>query len=134
AQPLIRYELGDIAEFGAPCACGRTLRTLAAVHGRTTQMFRHPDGRMLFRILPAIEGKALLDCTQWQIAQVGPLDFEVRFVSRTAESRPNIEAFTDLFHRVYFAEATVRVKSVTSIPRSKAGKYFEYVNEFARQA
>lgn len=35
ATPLIRYELGDIAEFGAPCACGRGLPVISRVLGRS---------------------------------------------------------------------------------------------------
>jgi phenylacetate-CoA ligase len=34
ATPLIRYELGDLAEVGAPCACGRGLPVIARVLGR----------------------------------------------------------------------------------------------------
>jgi phenylacetate-coenzyme A ligase PaaK-like adenylate-forming protein len=35
ATPLIRYELGDLAEFGAPCACGRSLPVISRVLGRS---------------------------------------------------------------------------------------------------
>ncbi len=34
ATPLIRYALGDLAEVGAPCACGRGLPVIARVLGR----------------------------------------------------------------------------------------------------
>jgi phenylacetate-CoA ligase len=34
ATPLIRYDLGDRAEVGAPCACGRGLPVIARVLGR----------------------------------------------------------------------------------------------------
>ena len=47
AQPLIRYEQGDLASWGRPCSCGRHLPTLAAVVGRrSTALFYHPDGRV----------------------------------------------------------------------------------------
>jgi phenylacetate-CoA ligase len=36
ATPLIRYDLGDLAEAGAPCACGRGLPVIARVLGRAT--------------------------------------------------------------------------------------------------
>jgi len=35
ATPLIRYELGDLAEFGAPCTCGRGLPVISRVLGRS---------------------------------------------------------------------------------------------------
>jgi phenylacetate-CoA ligase len=34
AMPLIRYELGDTAEVGAPCACGRGLPVLTRILDR----------------------------------------------------------------------------------------------------
>ena len=34
ATPLIRYELGDYAEVGAPCPCGRGLPVLKRIMGR----------------------------------------------------------------------------------------------------
>lgn len=44
ATPLIRYELGDIAEFGPPCPCGRGLPVLREVHGRTRGRLLLPNG------------------------------------------------------------------------------------------
>lgn len=44
AMPFIRYELGDIAEFGPPCPCGRGLPVLREVHGRTRSRLLLPDG------------------------------------------------------------------------------------------
>ncbi len=35
AMPLIRYELGDFAELGEPCPCGRGLPVLKRINGRT---------------------------------------------------------------------------------------------------
>src|SRR5690606_29109428 len=34
AQPLFRYDIGDLAEVGEACACGRGLPTLARIIGR----------------------------------------------------------------------------------------------------
>jgi phenylacetate-CoA ligase len=35
ATPLLRYDLGDEAEFGPPCACGRALPVLTRISRRT---------------------------------------------------------------------------------------------------
>jgi phenylacetate-CoA ligase len=37
ATPLLRYELGDMAAFGPPCPCGRTLPVLTHITRRTPQ-------------------------------------------------------------------------------------------------
>jgi phenylacetate-CoA ligase len=40
-QPLIRYEIPDVVTIEpAPCPCGRTLRRIAAVHGRDDDLLR----------------------------------------------------------------------------------------------
>ena len=39
AMPLLRYEIGDEAELGEPCACGRGLPVLNRVVGRTQDYF-----------------------------------------------------------------------------------------------
>lgn len=44
AMPFIRYDLGDLAEFGPPCACGRGLPVLREVHGRSRSRLLLPGG------------------------------------------------------------------------------------------
>ncbi len=44
ATPILRYEIGDHAEVGAPCPCGRGLPVLRQVVGRTRNMLTYPDG------------------------------------------------------------------------------------------
>jgi phenylacetate-CoA ligase len=128
AQPLIRYEQGDIAEFGAPCACGRHSRTLRAVLGRSYAIFRHPDGRAISRYMPNA-GRDALNCSFWQIAQVGPLNFEVRYVPLHPPTPPDEASFISLFRSIYFDDAIVTFRRVDSIAPATSGKYVEYVYE-----
>jgi phenylacetate-CoA ligase len=44
AMPLIRYVIGDYAEVGGACACGRGLPTLKRIMGRERNLVRLPDG------------------------------------------------------------------------------------------
>tara|TARA_R100001039_G_C1850520_1_gene110742 strand:+ start:3369 stop:3659 length:291 start_codon:yes stop_codon:yes gene_type:complete len=50
AMPIIRYELGDLAEWGPPCACGLTWPVIAALRGRVRRRVRLPDGSS--RVMP----------------------------------------------------------------------------------
>lgn len=80
AQPLVRYQIGDIASLGGTdCSCGCKLPILSTIKGRIAHMFRLPDGR---RILPNIsDGDVLaLGAEIWQLAQVGPAELEFRYV------------------------------------------------------
>jgi phenylacetate-CoA ligase len=47
-MPLIRYDIGDIAEWGAPCDCGITLPVIKKIWGRTRHMITHPDGHTTY--------------------------------------------------------------------------------------
>src|SRR3546814_3537656 len=51
ATPLIRYELGDYAEVGSPCACGRGLPVIKQVLGRKRNRLILSDGRSEFPYL-----------------------------------------------------------------------------------
>ena len=48
AMPLIRYEIGDIAEWGEPCDCGITLPVIKKLWGRTRHLITTPDGRKTY--------------------------------------------------------------------------------------
>ena len=45
ASPMIRYVIGDYAERGPECSCGRGLLTLKRVLGRERNLIIQPDGR-----------------------------------------------------------------------------------------
>lgn len=129
AQPLIRYDQGDIARMGVACRCGRCLPVLEAIDGRAMAMFTHPDGRTVARLLTD-DARAALNCSFWQVAQVGPLDFEVRYVLRDKERAPDEARAADIFRGIYFADARIRFVVRDSIPMTPAGKHVEYVNEW----
>lgn len=45
ASPMIRYVIGDYAERGPACSCGRGLLTLKRIMGRERNLIVQPDGR-----------------------------------------------------------------------------------------
>lgn len=133
AQPLIRYEQGDFARFGPRCPCGRQLPVLAAIEGRSIAVFTHPDGRKVATMLGA-RARAALNCSFWQIAQVGPLQFEVRYVPRDLSVAADEATARAEFRASFFADAEVRFVPVDEIPLTAAGKFIEYINEWARSS
>jgi len=48
AMPLLRYEIGDMAEWGPPCDCGITLPVIKRIWGRTRHLITTPDGRKTY--------------------------------------------------------------------------------------
>jgi phenylacetate-CoA ligase len=45
-MPLIRYEIGDIAEMGAGCDCGSNLPVISRILGRERSFIQLPDGSL----------------------------------------------------------------------------------------
>ncbi|MEJ2122903.1 MAG: hypothetical protein P8Z76_19830, partial [Alphaproteobacteria bacterium] len=41
----LRYDIGDVAEWGEPCDCGMTLPVIKRLWGRQRHFITHPDGR-----------------------------------------------------------------------------------------
>ena len=80
AMPLIRYRLGDYAEFGDPCPCGRGLPVLRRIHGRQRNMLRLPDGRQLWPSFPSSLWLDVAPLERFQVIQRGLRDIEVNYV------------------------------------------------------
>jgi phenylacetate-CoA ligase len=80
ATPLVRYAIGDWAEPGPPCPCGRGLPTLNRVMGRERNMARLPDGRRVWQKLGNAHYRRIAPVVQLQIIQETAEQFELRLV------------------------------------------------------
>lgn len=128
AQPLIRYEQGDVAEWMPPCPCGRCLPRLGGLIGRTTGLFYHPDGRVRAGFLHPND-RDILKCREWQIAQTGPYQFEMRYVPADWTVPGDEAQMAARIRTLYFDDAQVAFRRELSLP-SRGGKTIEYVNEW----
>lgn len=133
SSPLIRYEQGDIAVLGEQCTCGRTLPLIASVVGRMSAIFRHPDGSARHRYFPET-AREKLRCGLWQLAQVGPLDFEIRYVPNDWDVPADEDAAIEIFRECYFADARVTCVRTKTLRATPADKYLEYVYEVPASA
>ncbi len=80
ASPMIRYEIGDHAEVGGPCPCGRGLPTLRRILGRSRNMVVRPDGTTSWPITGFKRFRDLAPIVQYQLIQDSPTGIEVRLV------------------------------------------------------
>jgi phenylacetate-CoA ligase len=82
-MPMIRYAIGDFAEVGAPCPCGRGLPVLRRVFGKKRGAVALPDGRRAWPDIGAIWA-AIPDVVEVQVVQRGASEVDVLF----ARDRP----------------------------------------------
>lgn len=130
ATPLIRYDIGDYAEAGAACPCGRGLPMLKRIVGRERNMLLLPDGRRHWPLVGAYHYRDIAPIRQYQVIQRNREMIEVRLVSDTPLSGTQETRLTELVRDnlgypfqlrfVYFSGA---------IPRGPGGKFGEFVCE-----
>jgi phenylacetate-CoA ligase len=131
ATPLIRYEIGDHAEFGQPCRCGRGLPTLSRIHGRSRNRVAMPDGTNRFPRMGEGEifvGAPDLKVRQYKCVQHTLDDIELIVAAdgmATPEQQQGIirAMQTNLGHPF-----PVRLTFVDKIPRSPNGKLEIFVS------
>jgi phenylacetate-CoA ligase len=131
AMPLIRYEIGDYAEVGQPCICGRGLPVLRRIVGRQRNMAVLPDGRVIWPCLSEelIRSSGLDNSSpirQFQMIQVEPDAVELRLVSER-RLQPDEESLIPLLISDAFGwPMRVRIEYVEAIERGPGGKFEDY--------
>jgi phenylacetate-CoA ligase len=124
-MPLIRYEIGDFASpSDQACPCGRGLSILSGVEGRSSEMFRTRDGRMVsglwftgvFREIPAVK--------RFQVRQTDYDAFHVRYTTDSSVA-PDI-LLADMFAKVrdqFGAASRITVVREDEIAPEGSGKF-----------
>jgi phenylacetate-CoA ligase len=131
ATPLVRYDIGDFAEVGEPCGCGRGLPVLRRILGRVRNTLVTADGK---RYWPAFGTRTLLSAApirQHQFVQKSFDLVEARLVVETPLSPEQ--------------EALIRQRVLTQLPagmrldivyrdrleRTAGGKFEDFVSEIS---
>ncbi len=129
AMPLIRYDIGDYAEVGEPCPCGRGLPVLRRILGRVRNTLVTADGR---RFWPIFGTQALMDAAplqQYQFVQTTPTHVEARIVAKTPLSAEQEALLRDRVVSMLPAGMVVTIVYRDRIDRSASGKFEEFVSE-----
>ena len=124
ATPMIRYEIGDIAEWGKPCACGRGLPVLRRIVGRTLSLLRLPDGDTLVPDIERQELHRIAPIRQAQVIQRSLDAMEVRLaVDRALTNDELTEVRRAILHGLHDRDFVLSFAFMDEIPRSQAGKF-----------
>jgi phenylacetate-CoA ligase len=86
-EPLIRYRIGDLASLRSDvCPCGRGLRLMSPVLGRTLHTIRAPDGRTLNTVVVSAIMGAIPEVRRYQVKQTSPRELQVQIIAGSAWS------------------------------------------------
>ncbi len=132
AQPLIRYDIGDFAEAGGPCPCGRGLPVINRIVGRERNMLTLPSGQ---QVSPTFVNDLVTDLpvAQFQIAQLAPDLLEARIVARGAFGPGEEALLGQRLQERLPAAYRITFSYVAEIPRSPSGKYMDFKSEIAAE-
>jgi len=127
ATPLIRYEIGDLAEVGPACTCGRTLPVLARILGRYRDALTLPDGT---RLLPSLTGLArrVLAIRQFQLVRAGAETLVMRFIADRALTEEEQATLTAELRDRFRHDFVVQFEPVASIERESSGKFRDFIS------
>lgn len=131
AQPLIRYEQGDLATLGPYCDCGSKLPVLLRIDGRQDPIFRFPDRLGSEVLIDKSMLQETLRAAAIQMAQTRELKFEIRYVA-DADATPGAKTkINKHLRRVLHPKLSFEYKRLAEIPRNAGGKQQRFVREFA---
>jgi phenylacetate-CoA ligase len=134
AMPLIRYEVGDHAEAGAPCSCGRGLPVLRRIAGRTRNMLVLANGA---RYWPAFGSAGLAELApilQQQVIQTGFTEIEVRLAAARPATAEEEERMRSHMLARLPAPFEIRFNYRDAIERSASGKFEDFISLVGAQA
>jgi phenylacetate-CoA ligase len=132
AMPLLRYDIGDFAQAGERCPCGRGLPTLSRILGRRQNMLRRPNGEALWPLLSSSDIRrlvAIAPILQYQIAQTGRDALVVRIVSARPLGRAERSALVDWAKQKFGGIYRIEVTEHEDLPRGPSGKFQDVVSE-----
>ena len=131
AYPLIRYALGDYAEVGTPCPCGRGLPVLTRILGRERNMVVLPDGRKHYPSFPSELWDSIAPIRQLQLVQRDLHNIDARLVTE----RPLVAAeegkFVEMLQQRFGYPFDIQLVYCEVIERSRGGKYEDFVSMVA---
>jgi len=127
-QPIIRYDLGDVVTLGEACSCGRTIPVITELNGRTIHLFRRPNGTRFSLRLPDLLRKTI-GAREWQVAQTGLEQIEIRFTKIAEAEVPAFEHIAQTIRSQMTLHTVVKFAPVAKLPQTPSGKVLEMVCE-----
>ncbi len=127
ATPLLRYALGDYAQVGDRCPCGRGLAVLSKILGRERNMWVRPNGDRWWPQLGSGAMASFTSVRQWQIVQKSRQALEIRLVAPLPLDSAQEAALRTLAAQRLGEYFEVQLTYCNEIPRTPSGKFEDYI-------
>lgn len=131
AMPLIRYAIGDYAEAGAPCRCGRGLPVLRRILGRQRNILCLPDGRRYWPSFASEKWSHIAAIRQIQLVQKTLNHIEVRVAAVRTMTTDEKEQLTKALQGALGHPFEMSVVECGEIPRAADYKFEDFISEVA---
>lgn len=129
AMPLFRYAIGDYAQAGGTCACGRGLPVIKKILGRHRNMITLPDGSQHWPSFPSEDWMNIAPIKQIQLVQKTHELIEARLVTENKMTAPQKKQFTKYLQGRFGYPFTVEFQFLDHLERSASGKFEDFVSE-----
>ena len=126
AMPMIRYAVGDLAEVGAPCPCGRGLPVLSRVLGRFRNTLSYPDGRRSWALMGSTNYTRIPVVRQFQIVQHAVDDLELKIVAERSLTQDEEAKMRGWILDRCGHPFPLRITYHREIPRGPGGKFHDF--------
>ncbi|HLG54024.1 MAG TPA: hypothetical protein VI485_01760 [Vicinamibacterales bacterium] len=128
STPLVRYEIGDHAEVGSPCPCGRGLPTLKRIAGRERNLMRMPDGTRRWALTGFLHCRQVAPVVQYQLIQQGETTIDARLVVERPLLRTEENALQALLQEWAGCEFVLRFHYFDDrLPNGTSGKFESFI-------
>lgn len=131
ATPLIRYELGDYASWGEPCACGRGLPVIKEILGRERNRLIMPNGESCFPYLGEhddVQNIAMCSIRKFQFIQHTTHDIEIKVVTPDVFTKDEEAQFIYLYQQNLGFPFNITITYHEDIPAGPTGKFEEFLS------
>lgn len=132
AMPLVRYEIGDYAEAGPPCPCGRGLPVIARILGRQRNLMTMPNGARRWPSFPSDKWSHLAPVRQLQLVQKSVDEIVVRVVAPRSLTPAEKGALVAALQKSLGHFFRMPVEEVAEIPRAVSYKFEDFISEIAQ--
>lgn len=129
AMPLVRYAIGDFAEAGPACPCGRGLPVLRHIHGRARNLVRLPDGSRHWPSFPAEDWLAIAPVRQFRLRQTTATRIEVDLVSAGPLEPRQEQDLQAMLRRRLGHDFDIALRPAARIDPGASGKFEDFMSE-----